>query len=276
MDVAGMKLTASLIIRNEADKYLKQCVESLQGFVDEIRAVDDDSTDGSHTLMQEMGVLVKRNDRSLFYEHEGNARQALLEWTMEGQPTHILVVDGDELVVDGHLLRESIVATPEPSPRERRQRNPRMGPPTVWRLQMQEVWGATEDHLLIRQDGGWKEHPVPICFLVPPDHHANRQIRRHWRLPDRALACGRIPVEAAVQANRAQGTAVSAILHLGWSCEADRYERHQRYVQHDGGAHHASKHLDSIMWPDTRVLLTHRPWPEGVDKHTILERINRR
>ena len=152
-----MKLVASLIVHNEASKYLKPCIEMLQGFTDEIRAVDDASTDGSHSLMQEMGVHVHRNDRSVFYEHEGRARQQLLEWTMESEPTHILVVDGDELVEHGDQLRAALEApTPFPSLRERRQRGARQGPATVWRLQMQEVWGATEDHLLIRQDGGWK------------------------------------------------------------------------------------------------------------------------
>mgnify|MGYP001209275565 FL=1 len=278
MDVAVLKLVASLITRNEADKYLVQCVEALQGFCDEIRAVDDDSTDGTHSLMQKMGVKVLRNDRSMFYEHEGRARQQLLEWTMEAEPTHILVVDGDELVVGGDKLREAVsVPAPELTLRERRQRGRggRDSTITVWRLQMQEIWGATEDHLLVRQDGGWKEHPVPICFHVPPDHHSNRQMRRHWQIPDRALACGRIPAEAVMASNRVSGEASATILHFGWSCEADRWARHQRYVKHDGGAHHASKHLDSIMWDDSKVLLTHRPWPNGVDKHTMLERINR-
>ena len=271
-----MKLVASLIIHNEAEKFLKPCIEMLQGFCDEIRAVDDASTDGSHSLMQEMGVQVHRNDRSVFYEHEGRARQQLLEWTMEAEPTHILVVDGDELVEHGDQLRAALEA-PQPLPtlRERRQRGARQGPATVWRLQMQEVWGATEQHLLIRQDGGWKEHPVPICFAVPHMRHGDRQAIRHWRIPDRALACGRVPTEVAVASNRSLNEAAATVLHLGWACEADRYMRHQRYVKHDGGAHHASKHLDSIMWPTDKVLLSRRPWPEGVDKQKILERINR-
>ena len=271
-----VKLVASLITRNEKEKYLRHCIELLQGFCDEIRAVDDDSTDGTHSLMQEMGVQVLRNDRSMFYEHEGRARQTLLDWTMEAEPTHILVVDGDELVVDGDKLRAKMLEPqPLPSLRERRQRGARMGPVTVWRLQMQEVWGATEQHLLIRQDGGWKEHPVPICFAVPHMRHGDRQAIRHWRLPDRALACGRVPMEVAVASNRALNAAAATCLHLGWACEADRYARHQRYVVHDGGAHHASRHLDSIMWPTDRVVLSQRPWPDGVDKQTILERINR-
>lgn len=272
-----MKLVASLIVRNEADKYLKHCVAALQEFCDEIRAVDDGSTDGTHSLMREMGVVVHRNDRSVFYEHEGRARQQLLDWTMEAEPTHVLVVDGDELVVGGGGLREALTA-PQPFPtlRERRQRGrSSLQPVTVWRLQMQEIWGASDEHLLVRQDGGWKEHPVPICYAVPAMEHGDRRAVRHWRIPDRALACGRVPTEVAVASNRSLNVAAATCLHLGWACEADRYARHQRYVVHDGGAHHASRHLDSIMWPLDRVQLSSRPWPAGVDKQKILERINR-
>ena len=275
-----MHLVASLIVRDEADKYLRESILALQQFCDEIRAVDDNSSDGSHKIMADMGVQVLRNDYSMFYEHEGNARQKLLDWTMEAEPTHVLVVDGDEIVSGGQQLREQMMEPqPELTLRERRQargtRGSRLGSVTVWRLQMQEIWGATEDHLLVRQDGGWKEHPVPICYAVPPDHFTNRALRRHWRMPDRALACGRIPAHVIGSSNRAQTPVSADILHFGWSCEADRYMRHQRYVKHDGGAHHASKHLDSIMWDDSQVQLSTRAWPVEVDKHKMLERINR-
>lgn len=269
-----LKLVASLILRNENDRFLKPCVESLQTFCDEIRAVDDNSNDGSYQTLQNMGVEVVRNDRSMFYEHEGRARQRLLEWTMEGNPTHVLAIDADEFVADGQALRAALEApTPMPTAQERRQRRalPAVG---VWGLQMQEIWGAGEEWLSVRQDGGWKEHPVPIVFAVPT---MNRQTVRHWRIPDRALACGRVPTEVAARSNRGHSPAVTQLLHFGWACESDRHERHHRYVVHDGGAHHASKHLDSIMWVDRRVLRTRRAWPESLvaAKPGLLERINR-
>ena len=59
-----------MILRNEADRFLRPCVESLLSFCDEVRAVDDNSTDGSFQIMQEMGVQVLRNDRSVFYEQD--------------------------------------------------------------------------------------------------------------------------------------------------------------------------------------------------------------
>jgi glycosyltransferase involved in cell wall biosynthesis len=253
-----MKLVASLIVQNEARRFLKPCIEALLEYCDEIRAIDDNSTDGSYEIMRELGVEVRRNDRSMFFEHEGKARQSLLEWTMVAEPTVVLAIDADEFVDNGPELRR-ILEKPNPS--------------GVWALQMEEVWGADERNLSIRQDGGWKEHPVGIVYWVPPDHATNRQTKRNWRIPDRALACGRVPHLVGVW-GRLNKPAVASLLHFGWACEADREDRYQRYVKHDGGQHHAGSHLDSIMWPDTKVSLTKKKWPPGIDKETLLKRIN--
>lgn len=256
-----MKLSAMLICRNEAQRYLEVCIRSLLTFCDEIRAVDDDSVDGSHSIMQKLGVEVLRNDRTEFFEHEGRARQKLLDWTMEGNPTHCVVVDADEFVADGTLLRAAM------------EEGSHTG---VWKLTMTEIWGANETGLLVRQDGDWKPRPVGIAFAVPPDHFTNRQTRRHWRMHDRALACGRTPLHITMAGNRTTSEPVTEILHFGWACEADRAERYERYVVHDGGQHHASKHLNSIMWGDDQVQTSLMKWPPALDKTTLAKRANRK
>ena len=199
-------------------------------------------------------------DNSTFFEHEGQTRQALLEWTMEGGPTHILAIDADELVTDGQALRAAM------------EEGSFTG---VWKLTMTEIWRADDEHLYVRVDGDWKPRPIGIAYAVPEMRHSDRQIRRHWHMQDRALACGRVPLWIAMRGNRTATEPTTEILHLGWACEADRAERHQRYVVHDGGAHHASKHLDSIMWGDEQVQTTPIPWPDSLDKQMLLERINR-
>lgn len=139
---------------------------------------------------------------------------------------------------------------------------------------MQEIWGASDNGLLVRQDGGWREHPVPIVYDVPA---LTRATLRNWRIPDRALACGRVPTDVAVRSNRSNAPVVANILHFGWACEKDRYARHQRYVVHDGGKHHASTHLDSIMWVGDLVKTTTATWPDALApyKDRLVERINR-
>ncbi len=55
----------------------------------------------------------------------------------------------------------------------------------------------------------------------------------------------------------------SDLLHFGWTRPGERKERYDRYTRHDGGRFHAGSHLRSIMWPDARVKLQWRDWPEG-------------
>jgi glycosyltransferase involved in cell wall biosynthesis len=266
--VDDVNLIAMMVVHNEADRYLQPCLRHLLDFCDEIRILDDGSTDEWNQQAvwwdgvreHEDRIKVRWQERSTFYEHEGNTRQALLDWTMEGHPTHILAIDADEFIGDGELLRLMMQDT---------------GTTGVWKLTMTEVWKSDEEWLYVRQDGDWRPRPVGIAFEVPPDHYANRQTRRHWRMMDRALACGRTPIYTTMVGNRTVAEPVTPILHFGWACEADRAARYARYVEHDGGAHHASKHLNSIMWGDDQVKTSLMRWPEGLDKTTLLARANR-
>jgi glycosyltransferase involved in cell wall biosynthesis len=250
-----------MVVHNEADRYLGASVRSLLEFCDNVRILDDGSDDAPLDLFLKVPeVQYLRQETSSFYTHEGNTRQALLEWAMEANPTHILAIDADEFVADGQALRTAMEE----------------GCATgVWKLSMEEVWKAEDDFLSIRWDGLWKPRPCGIAFAVPEDHHTNRQNRRHWRLPDRALACGRVPVLTQMAGNRTISEPVCPIFHFGWACEADRDARYQRYVEHDSGRHHDPKHLESIMWGDDQVELRHAPWWPALDKTALLARVNR-
>ena len=65
--MSEMRLVASLIGRNELSRYLVPCIESLQEFCDEIRVVDDYSTDGSFQWLSEQeNVVVTANVQSIW------------------------------------------------------------------------------------------------------------------------------------------------------------------------------------------------------------------
>lgn len=235
-----MKLVASLIVAEvEVDRYLLPCVEHLLEFCDEVILVTDHWEHNSRPgrLTNRWGskppVTVIANPAPPFFEHEGLARQALLDLTLATGATHILQIDADEFVTDGQAVRAACQDNAD-----------------VWTLCMQEVWNTNPDQLSIRQDGGWEEHDVHALWKPHPAHH--------YTFPNRALACGRIPQEALHRPSACVGT---SILHLGWANKTERSQRHQRYADHDGGQYHASAHLDSILYPDDRVTLTSRPWP---------------
>ena len=249
-------LIASLIVKDELGRYLKPCVESLLEFCDEVAMVDDGSTDGTHgwAFSQER-VHCCKTGKAHFFEHEGRARQFLLEWTLAREPTHILAIDADEFIADGRALRAAIDMDEEQP---------------VWTLEMDEVWKADERNLWLRRDGGWRPHAAPILYAVPAKRPAN------FRIQDKALACGREPMSIRAQFRHALKTGTE-ILHFGWTNVSERRARYDRYVEHDSGQFHQKRHLDSIMYDDRRVGLTRRSWPVALldRKAALLERINR-
>lgn len=241
-----MKLVASMIVRNELGRYLEPCVNHLLEFCDEIVVLDDHSDDGTLNWLQSRGARVqplRHNSEPEFFKHEGRARQMLLEWTLSRQPTHVLAVDADEFVSNGEELRHRLTVD---------------GRSQAWTLAMEEVWELDGDCLCVREDGGWRTHPVPSAWKVP------RVMDATWKIMNRALACGRVPTAVTHRLQQLTAPSGSELLHFGWANQPEREARHHRYAIADGGRYHASAHLDSILWDDARVALRGREWPAAL------------
>ena len=237
-----MKLVASLIVRNEVGRYLPLAVEHLLTYCDEVRILDDGSDDGTYEYLGGLQdpVFVKHVVTPSFYVDESSARDALLKWTMVGEPDYVLSIDADEFVADPQRL---LIAMADKYP--------------VYALSMTEVWRADEDGLQVRVDGLWGPRPSPMLWKAP-----DRLDERYgWHIPRRKLACGREPV--AVRRASAKVTGIP-VYHFGWARESEREQRYSRYVEHDGGRFHRNTHLQSIMWPQDRVALVAEDWPIGL------------
>lgn len=243
------RLVASMIVRNELDRYLPLAVEHLRTYCDEIRVLDDNSDDGTFEWLdgEEQflnGVRVTRNQGPSFYEYESKARQALLEWTMEAEPEFVLSIDADEFVGDPEFVLSAV-----------RAKRP------VSTLDMQEVWRAN-GRLHLRVDNLWRARLCPILWQAPP------RLTWEWRIPDRQLACGREPMRVRKTRFKRSGTSV---FHFGWANESERMMRAERYMVHDQGRFHQDKHLQSILWTDERVRLNTIDWPDGL--HSVQDRL---
>lgn len=256
-----MKLVASLITRNELGRYLEPCIAHLLEFCDEIRVLDDGSSDDwqrklkirnsddSSPVKVTRWNVTERDDYADFHRH-AQARNALLGWTLKGEPDYVLAVDADEFVADGQAVRRVCETGAD-----------------VVTLEMAEVWEACPDLLCIRQDGGWRAHEIGCVW------RAAAFSKRALSLADRGHATGRVP--DAVHGGRVRPSGTSQ-LHLGWANRQERMERYQRYAVGDGGKFHAAAHIESIMWPDSRVTCEARPWPSELEpwKDKILLRAN--
>lgn len=247
---ASLRLVASMIVRNEINRFLPLAVEHLLTYCDEVRVLDDGSDDGTYEwLVERDGVEVFSNPGPAFFEHEGRARQNLLDWTFAAQPDYVLAIDADEFVGDPFVVRE-VLKSVQP----------------VYLLSLEEVWKVDVGGLSIRNDGLWKPRKVPVLYAPPERPRGARQsgaAHRSWRIMDRQLACGREPMAVIKAAARAPLVGTS-IFHFGWMRESERHDRAERYAVHDGGKFHQNRHLQSILFPDDKVGLTGRAWPVGL------------
>jgi glycosyltransferase involved in cell wall biosynthesis len=236
-----MKVIASAIVCNESGRYLEPWLQHLLTFCDEVRLLDDGSTDSTHADAEGIGPEVKvlENDGPTFFEDESAARNRLLEWTMEGRPDYVLSIDADEFVGDTERLRALV---PNAAP--------------VYALWMREVWKVDGARVGLRVDGLWGDRRCPVLWQAPARLQGSR-----WRIPHRKLACGREPL--GVRSQRGFDTDVG-IYHFGWTRERDRAARADRYFVHDRGRFHADRHLQSILWPDAQVQLNWVPWPPSI------------
>ncbi|MDH4038577.1 MAG: glycosyltransferase family 2 protein [Candidatus Krumholzibacteria bacterium] len=257
-----MKVVAGLLTHNEADRYVDLVAAQLAS-VAHVVVVDDASTDSTPYILRDLAIdsqiTVHQNTERVFFKHEGRCRQHLMNMVLAESPDAILAIDADELLSNPLAVTAAVDAmTP--------------GVLHAWSLPMQEIWKADDNALWVRSDGGWKQHHVPVLYSVPPDAHTM------FRINDKALACGRQPQIINQLALARKATPIPCeILHFGWTRESERRQRWERYATHDGGRFHANQHIQSIMYPDRKVRLTRRDWPDALlpIKQQILERVNR-
>jgi glycosyltransferase involved in cell wall biosynthesis len=233
-----------MIVKNEMNRYLPLAVSHLLTYVDEVRVLDDGSDDGTYEwLLETEGVKVLRNPGPSFFEHEGRARQNLLDWVRKSKADYALGIDADEFVGEPAVIRETMAAATMP----------------VYLLQLVEVWKIDLGGISVRVDGLWGPRKVPMLYQLPK----GRGTGRDWKIQDKQLACGREPI-AVVKASRGAPLLDTQIFHFGWTHESERQARAERYFEHDGGQFHASRHLQSILFPDNKVSLRGYAWPHGL------------
>jgi glycosyltransferase involved in cell wall biosynthesis len=230
-------LIASMIVKDELHRYLPLTVEHLLTYVDEIRVLDDGSTDGTFEWLRDQeGVEVIRNPGPSFFEHEGEARQNLYRHTLQGLPDYVLAIDADEFVTNPSYLQAAMD-----------------GAGAVYTLSLVEAWVVSDRGIDIRVDGLWGPRRIPILYQIVRESH-------DWRITPRKLACGREPEQVIQLSRRAMATGCE-VIHFGWANEDERTARAQRYYDHDNGQFHQNRHLQSILWTDGRVRMRRLPWP---------------
>lgn len=208
-----MRLITALLVRNEADRYLRRVLERSSEFSDAILVLDDGSTDDSVELAKSfLKATVKRRQSDGFWgKDETPARAELWERAVKlAQGGWILFCDADQL----------LVGDPRPYCYSWE-----VG---IWAFPLADCWDS-EDQM--RVDGPWQYGPqTPRPWLIntkPFGPDFKPQWERH------GLHVGHIPSNAILPG------AVAPTLwwrHLSYLDRNDRLSKHKKYLE-------ASQHL---------------------------------
>jgi glycosyltransferase involved in cell wall biosynthesis len=226
----GPRLVAALVVRNEADRYLRSVLDDLETYCDRICVLDDGSTDATPDVCaRHPRVHLLRNEASLFWRDESALRRQLWAAAAGLDPEWILALDADEMLEE-RFKRE----------RDRyldQRRYPAVG------ARFHQFWGSTTHY---RVDKAW--NPAASCQPVLVRHMPGYP----YRWPARRLHCGRVP-QNVPGPMLCDGLRVK---HFGYANPADHPRKHDLYVRHDPqGLYCLRAHYDSILDPPSQVRL---------------------
>lgn len=222
-----MRLLAHMVTRNEAGRYLNDCLSWLQPITDAVAVFDDRSDDSTVELAEMHGARVGVRGEAVpaFRTHEGEFREAgwrFMERALKPEPGDwILCLDADEFPVAETSEREAMLEE------------------IAWAdtigsdgfaVGIPEVFHVEAGHLYVRTDGYWGDTSGVRFIRWKPDG-IFRPVRH---------ACGSTPtyVRGVAHATR------FALLHVGYADARDRTERHLRY---SGTSGHSPVHVGSIL-----------------------------
>ncbi len=217
-------IIGTMLVRNEADRWLTQVLEQINGVCDRLIVLDDASTDATPEICEKYRASVFRCRRSLWGVDEAKRRKAL--WSL-AKPDHgdwILCLDADETVPQINLLPGLI------------QLAEHLGIDGL-AFSLYDMWSPTH----YRDDEYWTAHNRDWVMCVRYDQDRDYK----WLA---GLHCGRFPVNSCTQIGR---TGLK-LQHWGWSRAEDREIKYKRYKQADPNGLHLAQY-ESILDPNPNL-----------------------
>ncbi|WP_438432955.1 glycosyltransferase [Gorillibacterium sp. sgz500922] len=217
-------VTLSMVVRNEAERYLRQVLEACRPFVAQAVIVDDASTDDTERIVREAldGIPLRyvRNDASRFGNEVELRKQQWAE-TVAASPEWILNLDADE-IPEERFFREL------PALLEQDETD-------LYCFRLYDFWSETH----YREDSLWQAHKWYRPFLL--------RYRPGWdyRWRETAQHCGRFPENIFQLPNRISPLRIK---HMGWAKPEHRMEKYRRYQSLDPDGQFGSREqYESIL-----------------------------
>ncbi len=230
------RVTLSLIMHNEANRYLRQVLEDAAHYITDAVIIDDASTDHSvaicEEVLKEIPHIIIHNQESQF-KNEINLRKQQWEETIKTNPDWIAFLDADEIFEPSfHQEIKNYILSSEYD---------------AFYFRLYDFW----DQHHYREDEYWSAHQHYRIFLVRyrPDipYAWDNQTPQH---------CGRFPSTI----NKFIGMVTPIRLkHFGWAKEEDRIAKYHRYKTLDPTSQYGiAEQYESILDPNPHLI----PWIE--------------
>jgi Glycosyl transferase family 2 len=218
------RLTLSMVVRNEADRYLRRVLQSAREYISDAVIIDDNSTDNTVQVIEEelKGIPLKivRNKESKF-SNEIELRKQQWEETVKTNPEWILSLDADQIFEDRFKNKvQRMLAARDAD---------------IYYFRWFDFWD--EEHY--RDDKFWCGHKNYYPMLVRYKPNMEYQ----WK--ETPLHCGHFPLTVLQFAGK---TSDMRVKHYGWAKREDRETKAKRYKELDPDAKYGWKgQYDSIL-----------------------------
>jgi glycosyltransferase involved in cell wall biosynthesis len=212
MPKMGPRITLSMIMKNEADRYLRSVLTAAKEYITDAVIIDDASTDNSIAVAQEvlegLPLRIIQNKQSKF-SNEFILRKQQWDETVKTNPEWVVVLDADE-IFEARFKDEvkELISDPQTD---------------VFCFRLYDFWDPSH----YRDDQYWSAHNTLRPFLV----RYKPGIEYKWN--ETAQHCGRLPLTIATFA--AKGSELR-LKHFGWAKKEHRLEKYNRYMRLDPGA----------------------------------------
>lgn len=238
---ASERITLSMVMRNEGDRYLRRVLEAAREYITDAVIIDDASTDNSVEVCREVlkgiPLVLIQNSESKF-SNEVTLRRQQWEATIATNPDWILNLDADEIFEERfasevkNLVRNESV--------------------DVYCFPLYDFWD--EEHY--RDDPYWFGHHSSFAFLV----RYRPGLEYSWK--DKAQHCGRFPV---MRGDVRYARSDLRLKHYGWAKLEDRISKYERYMRLDPeGKFGCMAQYQTILDPEPNLI----KWEERPGSHT--------
>ena len=206
------KVTLSMVVKNEEERFLSQMLHSLSEYIDEAVIIDDNSSDNTinicKKILKNIPLHIIKNESSIF-ENEVLLRKKQWDETIKTNPDWILNLDADEILDENFWIEKKALLN------DKRY--------DAYAFRLYDMWNKTH----YREDRYWSAHISYKTFLLryqPDFPYVFNDCKHH---------CGRFPINIF---NQPKKNLKHKIKHLGWSTEKIRSEKIKRYKLFDPDA----------------------------------------